>query len=226
MEINRAGAPPLAGRALPPALTPAEVAARQHAGARSSTCGTTAAFGAGHVPGSWSIGLGGQFASWAGTLVDPRKPIVIVAEDEGGAAEAALRLARVGLENVTGYLAGGIEAWFDAGRALATLPQMAGRRAQGAARTRRPPLQVLDVRRPGEYTGGHVPGALNIPLDRLRLDSRPLDRARPLAIICASGYRSSVAGSLLRSEGWQGAIYNVVGGTSAWVAAGLPTENS
>ncbi len=151
---------------------------------------------------------------------------MIVAEDEGGAAEAALRLARVGLENVTGYLAGGIEAWFDAGRALATLPQWPVDELKAQLAPGAPPLQVLDVRRPGEHIGGHVPGSLNIPLDRLRLESRSLDRARPLAIICASGYRSSVAGSLLQSEGWQSPIYNVVGGTSAWVAAGFPTENS
>jgi hydroxyacylglutathione hydrolase len=226
VAINREGAPPLAGRPLPPALTPAEVEGRHRAGAQLLDVRTAAAFGAGHVPGSWSIGLGGQFASWAGSLVDPRRPIVIVAEDEGGAAEAALRLARVGIENVTGYLAGGIEAWFHAGRALATLPQWPVDELRAQLAFGAPPLQVLDVRRPGEHTGGHVPGALNIPLDRLRLESRSLDRTRPLAIICASGYRSSVAGSLLQSEGWQSPIYNVVGGTSAWVAAGFPTENS
>ena len=136
VAINREGAPPLAGRPLPPALTPAEVEERQRAGAQLLDVRTAAAFGAGHVPGSWSIGLGGQFASWAGSLVDPRRPIVIVAEDEGGAAEAALRLARVGLENVTGYLAGGIEAWFDARPRARDAAAVAGRRAQGAARSR------------------------------------------------------------------------------------------
>ena len=149
-----------------------------------------------------------------------------MAEDEGGVAEAALRLARVGLENVQGYLAGGTLAWFKAGRKLATLAQwpVDELRAQldsGAAR-----LQVLDVRRPGEYADGHVPGALQVPLDRLAAQSPGLDRTRPLAVICASGYRSSVACSLLQSQGWPGELYNVVGGTSAWVAAGFPTERS
>jgi hydroxyacylglutathione hydrolase len=151
---------------------------------------------------------------------------VIVAEDEGGVGEAALRLARVGLENVTGQLAGGIQAWHDAGRPLATLPQWPVDELKAQLSPGSPPLQVLDVRRPGEHAGGHVPGALNIPLDRLRAESKGLDRTRPLAIICASGYRSSVAGSLLQSEGWTGPLYNVVGGTSAWVAAGFPIENS
>jgi len=225
VAINREGAPPLAGKSLPKALTPAEVDDKARAGAQVVDVRTSAAFGAGHVPGSWSIGLSGQFASWGGALLDPRREIVIVAEDEGGAAEAALRLARVGLENVTGYLAGGTLAWFNAGRELATLPQWPVNELKeqlaGSA-----PLQVLDVRRPGEHAGGHVPGALNVPLDRLRAESKALDRTRPLAIICASGYRSSVAGSLLQSEGWEAPLYNVVGGTSAWVAAGFPTENS
>jgi glyoxylase-like metal-dependent hydrolase (beta-lactamase superfamily II)/3-mercaptopyruvate sulfurtransferase SseA len=226
VAINREGAPPLAGRALPKALTPAQVAERASAGAQVVDVRPAAAFGAGHVPGSWSIGLSGQFASWGGALLDAKREIVIVAEDEGGAAEAALRLARVGLENVTGYLAGGIEAWFDAGRALATLPQwpvdeLGAQLATGGSRPR-----VLDVRRPGEYAGGHVPGAVNIPLDRLAQDAAGLDRSRPIAIICASGYRSSVAGSLLQRQGFEGELYNVVGGTSAWIAAGLPTEGS
>jgi len=226
VAINREGAPPLAGRSLPEALTPAQVEERLRAGAQRVDVRSTAAYGAGHVPGSWSIGLSGQFASWAGSLLDPKREIVIVAEDEGGVAEAALRLARVGLENATGYLAGGTLAWFNAGRELATLPQWPVDELKAQLAPGAPPLQLLDVRRPGEHAGGHVPGALNIPLDRLRLESKALDRARPLAIICASGYRSSVAGSLLQSQGFEGPLYNVVGGTSAWVAAGFPTESS
>ena len=224
VAINREGAAPLAGRPLPKALSPAELDERVRAGAQVVDVRTPAAFGAGHLPGSWSLGLGGQFASWAGSLLDPQREVVVVAEDEGGVEEAALRLARVGLENVAGYLAGGALAWFEAGRALATLAQwpVDELRAQLAAG----PLQVLDVRRPAEYAAGHVPGARSIPLDRLREAEAALDRGQPLAIVCASGYRSSVAGSLLQSLGFDGALYNVVGGTSAWVAAGYPTERA
>ena len=161
-----------------------------------------------------------------GSLLDAQREILIVAEDEGAVAEAALRLARVGLENVKGYLAGGTLAWFKAGQELATLAQwpvdeLGAQLATGGTRPR-----VLDVRRPGEYAGGHVPGAVNLPLDRLAQDAAGLDRSRPIAIICASGYRSSVAGSLLQQQGFAGELYNVVGGTSAWIAAGLPTEGS
>jgi glyoxylase-like metal-dependent hydrolase (beta-lactamase superfamily II)/rhodanese-related sulfurtransferase len=224
VAINREGAPPLAGRPLPRALSPAEVDALARAGAQVIDVRSAAAFGAGHLPGSWSLGLGGQFASWAGSLLDPQREIVVVAEDAASVAEAEVRLARVGLESVTGYLAGGTLAWFEAGRPLATLAQwpVDELRAQLQAGA----LQVLDVRRPGEYAGGHVPGARSIPLDRLREGEAALDRQRPLAIVCASGYRSSVAGSLLQSLGFTGPLYNVVGGTSAWVAAGFPTERA
>ena len=226
VALNRAGAPSLQDRPLPESLTPAALAERARAGAQVVDVRSAAAFGAGHIPGSWNIGLGGQFASWCGSLLDAQREILIVAEDESAVAEAALRLARVGLENVKGYLAGGIEAWFKAGQQLATLAQwpvdeLGAQLATGGTRPR-----VLDVRRPGEYAGGHVPGAVNLPLDRLAQDAAGLDRSRPIAIICASGYRSSVAGSLLQQQGFAGELYNVVGGTSAWIAAGLPTEGS
>jgi hydroxyacylglutathione hydrolase len=87
-----------------------------------------------------------------------------------------------------------------------------------------PALQVVDVRRPGEYAGGHVPGARPAPLDRLERELAGLDPARPTAVICAGGYRSSAACSLLQREGFAAPLFNVVGGTSAWVAAGYATE--
>ena len=86
-------------------------------------------------------------------------------------------------------------------------------------------LEVIDVRRPGEFAAGHVPGATPLPLDRLDAGSARLDAARPMALICGSGYRSSTATSLLRRQGFAG-IHNVVGGTAAWTAAGYPVERS
>jgi glyoxylase-like metal-dependent hydrolase (beta-lactamase superfamily II)/rhodanese-related sulfurtransferase len=223
VAMNRAGASPLAGRPLPPALAPAEFLARARAGALVLDVRSAAAFGAGHVPGSWNIGLSGQFASWAGTLVDPRREILVAADDEAHVAEAALRLSRVGLEKVSGHLAGGIAAWQAAGHDVATLPQwpVDELRAQLAETAS---LQLVDVRRPGEYAAGHVPGARSVPLDRLLRESDTLDRKHPIAIVCASGYRSNIACSLLRQQGFTGPIYNIVGGTSGWIAAGYETE--
>jgi hydroxyacylglutathione hydrolase len=222
VAINRAGAAPLAERTAPRPLAPDAVRQLADAGAQVLDVRTSADFGAGHVPGSVNIGLGGQFASWSGTLLDPARPVVLVADDEARVREAVMRLARVGLENVAGHLDGGLPSWHAAGLSVSEVPQipvgeLKRRLADGRG------LQVVDVRRPGEYAGGHVPGAASRPLDRLEQDVHGLDPSRPTAVICAGGYRSSAATSLLRRRGFHD-LANVIGGTSAWVAAGYEVE--
>ena len=171
-----------------------------------------------------NVGLGGQFASWSGALLPPDKPLVLVTEDESGAEEAVTRLSRVGLENVAGYLDGGVAAWDAAGRPLGRMGQIDV--AELKARLGEDPgLRVFDVRRPREYAAGHVPGAVSFPLDQLAREIDERTPQGPVAIICASGYRSSIAGSLLLHRKGVEPI-NVVGGTSAWVAAGYPTEQN
>ena len=218
VEINRRGAGALGAHEPPPALDAADFAAAQQAGAVVIDVRANVDFGDGHVPGSQNVGLGGQFASWAGTLLDPARPLLIVAGDDDRVAEAVMRLGRVGLENVAGYLAGGVAAWRAAGRPLSVIPQItvADLRALAGREDR---LQIVDVRRPGEYAGGHVPGAVTAPLDRLAQEAARLDPARPTAVICAGGYRSSAATGILAARGFKD-IRNVLGGTGAWVAAG------
>ncbi len=222
VALNRAGAAPLAERPMPAALAPEEVRRLAGEGAQVLDVRTSGDFGAGHVPGAIHIGLGGQFASWSGTLLDPARPIVIVADDEARVREAAMRLARVGLEKVAGYLDGGLAAWDRAGLPLSDVPQIAVAELRDRLREDGA-LQIVDVRRPGEYAAGHVPGAASRPLDRLESEVRGLDPSRPTAVICAGGYRSSAATSLLRRHGFRDLV-NVVGGTSAWVAAGYEVE--
>ena len=222
VEINRKGAAPLQARPKPPALDPAAFAA-QPEGALVLDVRSSAEFGAGHVPGALNVGLGGQFASWAGTLLDPRQPVLIVAGDDARVEEAVMRLARVGLENVSGSLAGGMDAWRAAGQPIVKIPQITVSDLQ--ALVARGGLQVVDVRRPGEYEGGHVPGAIAAPLDRLPQEAGRLDPARPTAVICAGGYRSSAATSLLAPLGFRD-LRNVIGGTAAWVTAGYEVETA
>jgi glyoxylase-like metal-dependent hydrolase (beta-lactamase superfamily II)/rhodanese-related sulfurtransferase len=222
VEINRGGAAPLAGHSAPAALSPEAVRAAAAEGATLLDVRDSAAFGAAHLPASIHIGLGGAFASWAGTLLPPDRPIVLIAEDEAGAEEAATRLARVGLETVPGHLAGGVAAWDRAGLPLLTRPQITVDEL-AARRGETPGLQVVDVRRKGEYAAGHVPGARHLPLDRLDREADRLDATRPTAVICAGGYRSSAATSLLERHGFADLV-NVVGGTSAWIAAGHAVE--
>jgi glyoxylase-like metal-dependent hydrolase (beta-lactamase superfamily II)/3-mercaptopyruvate sulfurtransferase SseA len=223
VEINRAGAPSIADRPSPAALDPVSVQRLAAGGAQVLDVRAAAAFGAGHVAGSTNVGLAGQFASWAGTLLSPERPIVIVADEVDQALEAAMRLTRVGLENVAGYLAGGIAAWDGAGLSLETVPQITVDELRSRLDDASQAPQVVDVRRPGEYAAGHVPGAVNRPLDRLESQVELLDLSRPTAVICAGGYRSSAATSLLRRRGLRDLV-NVVAGTAAWIAAGYDVE--
>ncbi|HET7712083.1 MAG TPA: MBL fold metallo-hydrolase [Thermoanaerobaculia bacterium] len=216
-EINRRGARPLA-EIEAPAASPADVRRLIESGAVSLDVREAAAFGAGHIPGSINIGLKGQFASWCGTLLSPEAKLVIVADDQQRADEAVMRLARVGLENVAAWLEGGIAAWREAGFPVVTLTQL----AVADLYRRIGSLPVLDVRNPGEYASGHVPGARNIPLSVLDRHLADLG-GEPLAVICAGGYRSSAAASLLERSG-RSALFNVVGGTAAWVKEGLGVE--
>lgn len=223
-EINRNGAPALTEVSRPAALAPQEVGKLAAAGHLILDVRAAVEFGAGHVPGSTHVGLNGQFAIWAGTLISMGTPIVIVAESEEKAAEAVMRLARVGHESVKGYLLGGIAAWRDAGFEVATVPQITVNELHRLISKPTPP-QILDVRRPPEYQSGHVPQALTAPLLSLQqiVGNLGLDPTKPTAVICAGGYRSSAATSILQQHGFSN-LLNVTGGTSAWIAAGYPVE--
>lgn len=223
-EINRAGASPLSELPALKPVTPAEVAEHTRAGGMILDVRSAADFGAGHVPASLNIGLGGQFASWAGTLIAMGTPLVLVAESEEKATEARIRLARVGLENVNGYLAGGIDAWKLAGFEVATVPQISVAELKELIASR-PDLQVVDVRRPGEYESGHAPRAATAPLSNLNdtLPSLKLDPTKLTAVICAGGYRSSAATSIMQPKGFTN-LLNVTGGTGAWIKAGYGLE--
>lgn len=222
-EINRAGARPLDKLPRPRAHSPEQVRELQRSGSVVLDTRLAAEFGAGHIPGALNIGLGGQFASWAGCLIDPAQRIVLVADSEAKVSEAVMRLARVGLEMVEGYLEGGMCAWRGAGFEVSTVPQITVDELRQRIESGED-LQILDVRRAAEYDSGHVPRALSAPLAGLR-EKTPaaLDTERPLAVICAGGYRSSAATSLLLPRGFT-RLFNVAGGTSAYVAAGYRIE--
>ena len=220
-EINRSGARGLSELQPPAALTPQQVLElRDHIllDVRSA-----ADFGAAHVPGSMNIGLGGQFAMWAGSLIPLNAAIIIIADTSTQVDESVVRLARVGIEGVKGYLEGGVESWRNAGFPLDSIEQVSV--AQLKEQMANSDLQIIDVRRSGEYVGGHVPSALNAPLASLdkSIGPLPLKKDKLTAVICAGGYRSSAAASLLQKEGFS-KLLNVSGGTGAWVKAGYPVE--
>lgn len=223
VELNRAGAGSLEHLPKADSMTPEELATVSESGAFILDVRTGAEFGAGHVPGAVNIGLGGQFASWAGSLIPLDAPIVVVANDMEGVAEARTRLARVGFESVIGHLAGGMPTWDEAGLPEAVTPQIPVDELKSRCEEY-DDLLVIDVRRPTEYAAGHVPGAVNVQLSELERRAGELDASRATVVICQSGYRSSAATSILARNGFKD-VANVVGGTAAWLAANFPAES-
>jgi hydroxyacylglutathione hydrolase len=222
-ELNRTGAPALAGLSRPPALTASEVADCAARGQVIVDVRSSAAFGNGHVSGALNIGLSGQFASWAGSLLDMTSPILIIAEEVDGVDEAVMRLARVGIETVAGYLQGGMYAWDQAGFPVATVGQMpADELSHQLAEDR--DLQLIDVRRPGEFKAGHIADARACELAHLAEHAADFDKMRPVAVICQSGYRSSAASSILAKHGFS-QVFNIVGGMNAWNTLSTPPAN-
>jgi glyoxylase-like metal-dependent hydrolase (beta-lactamase superfamily II)/rhodanese-related sulfurtransferase len=223
-EINRAGARGLSELSPPTPLSPQQVSELRQQGHVVLDVRSAAEFGAGHVPGSVNIGLGGQFAMWAGSLIPLNASIVVVADIRDQVHESVVRLARVGIENVKGYLDGGVEHWRRVGFPVHSIPQVSVNELKDKLESGAE-LQVVDVRRPAEYGNGHVPRALNAPLATLDRDASelPFAKDKPTAVICAGGYRSSAAASLLEKLGFTN-LLNVSGGTGAWINAGYPVE--
>ncbi|HKE28248.1 MAG TPA: rhodanese-like domain-containing protein [Bryobacteraceae bacterium] len=221
-DLNRRGATSLSE--LPPmaTLTPAEVLQLQKEGAIVVDTRPAMQFAVAHVPGSMHIALTGQYASWAARILGLDTALIIVGEDPEHVRESQVRLARVGIENVAGYLADGIAGWIQSGFELDYIPQITVQdlfelRGQDANR-----IAVLDVREPGEVAGGMIESSLCIPLGSLGSRLAELDREKLLVVHCKSGYRSSIATGILRRAGFRD-IANLTGGFDAWKTAGFPT---
>lgn len=178
-------------------------------------------FAMAHLAGSINIGLSGQYATWAGTLLSRDRPIVIIAEPVRE-EEATMRLGRIGFDNVAGFLEGGMQA-LESHPALLTGTErvdVAGVVEQLAASE--PPV-LLDVRTPREWQGAHIRGSVNVPLAQLPVRLSELSRERHMVVCCAGGYRSSIAASLLQRNGLEH-FTELAGGMMAWEAAKLPIE--
>jgi glyoxylase-like metal-dependent hydrolase (beta-lactamase superfamily II)/rhodanese-related sulfurtransferase len=177
-------------------------------------------FAAAHLAGSINVGLGGQYATWAGTVLEREHPIAIIA-DPGRESESAVRLGRIGFDHVVGYLEGGLAS-------LASHPELTAsteRVSAGVAAERMAGGAVaVDVRAPGERSQKHVPGSVSIPLNHLVERLAEIPRDRPLLVYCAGGYRSSIAASLLQRNGLAH-VSEIAGGIAAWEAASLPLQH-
>jgi len=221
-QINREGAATLADRAELSAISPAQLQSMLEEGIVALDVRPGDQFAQGHVPGSINIALSGQFASWAGTVLGLSSTPVLIAGSPEQLSEASLRLARVGIEEARGYLDGGVEAWKQAGFALADVPQISVQTLRDRWQARL--TQVLDVRREPEWQAGHIEGANWWPLDNFKVAPPEIDRQLPIAVHCKSGYRSMIACSLLQRAGFQ-SVSNVTGGFDAWQQEKFPVHN-
>jgi len=181
------------------------------------------AFGAAHLTGSINIGLGGQFATWAGTVLNRKDPIVIIT-DPGRESESAIRLGRIGFDHVAGYLQNGLLSLELRPELIAFTEHLSAQFAAELLSSSQPPL-AIDVRTQREREQKHIVGSISIPLNRLLKNLNALPKERALLIYCAGGYRSSIAASLLQGGGFD-PVGEIAGGISGWEAANLPIQTA
>jgi hydroxyacylglutathione hydrolase len=196
-----------------------EVIALGEAGAQVLDVREASEYAKGHLAGSFNIGLGGQYATWAGTVLDRVKPIVIIAEP-GREQEGAVRLGRIGFDHVQGYLRGGMAALEARPDLVWPTERVSALLMEEELHGAESPL-IVDVRNPREWAAKHIPGSVNIPLGHLQERIAEIPRDRRVAVHCAGGYRSSIAASILHLNGITNLI-ELAGGLAAWDSVQLP----
>jgi hydroxyacylglutathione hydrolase len=201
-------------------MTLDQVLALKEVGAQILDTRDPTEFAAAHLAGSVNIGLGGQYATWAGTVLNRDRPIVIIA-DPGREGESAVRLGRIGFDHVVGYLKDGLRSLESRPDLTATTERVSAPLAAERLAAADPPLAV-DVRTPRECESKRIKDSVNIPLNHLAERLAELPANRPLLVFCAGGYRSSIAASLLQRQGFT-AVTEIAGGFAAWETAHLPT---
>ncbi len=217
VETNRRG-PALLSEA--PAFTRLAVPEVEHAirrGAKLVDVRDQVAFGAAFLPGAINVGMRPDSVNWLGMVIDAACEIVIVADREADAHQAAFRFRRAGYDRLIGYLADGVSGWAVQGRPLDHLPQLTATSLKHVL-AKYPDHVVLDVRTDGEWQGGHIDGAVHQPIDDLIGNNTDLPADRHITAVCGSGYRSNIAGSFLKSLGYEH-VFSLIGGMPAWNAA-------
>jgi glyoxylase-like metal-dependent hydrolase (beta-lactamase superfamily II)/rhodanese-related sulfurtransferase len=200
-----------------------ELLAKVNAGAQILDTRHSSAFARQHLARALNVGLDGQYATWAGTILDPAIPIILIA-DPGREQESALRLGRIGFDRIEGYLQDGMAALARHPELLCSTKQVSAPELAEDLDSPASPL-ILDVRTPAEYATGHIANSLNVPLSQLRDRLNEIPTNRNLAIQCAGGYRSSIASSLLAREGYAD-LTELAGGIAAWQTSNLPLIHS
>ncbi len=209
---------------LPEAIKPLDieqVCKMQKEGAQILDTRGPSEFSKGHLKGSINIGLSGNYASWAGTVLDHKIPIVIISND-GKEEEAVLRLGRIGYDNVVGYLDGGPPTFLFRPEIVEQLPRLTAHDLLKQLKSDSAP-HVLDVRTENEYKDKHIAGTQNIPLNQLSTRLNEVPKNTTLVVHCLGGYRSMIAASILAANGWTN-LSDLTGGINAWIEESLPVE--
>lgn len=180
------------------------------------------AFGGQHIPGSYHVDFGGNFATFSGWVLPPDQNILLVAGSFDQAQEASVWLRRVGLDKTVGYLEGGMFAWAKAGLPLSHVQQLSAQELHQMM-TQGGKLSLVDVRADREFETRHIEGAKNVAAPDLRRRHRELDKKQPVALICSTGHRSSLGAALLKQQGFE-EVCNVAGGMMGYSAAGYSEE--
>jgi hydroxyacylglutathione hydrolase len=206
----------------PQPLSPHDADAHVRQGAQIVDLRPPADFAAAHIPGSVSIPSGSSFGTWLGWIIDLEQPIVFVLSDPADGDDAIRQALRIGHDDVVGYVDGGITAWRSAGLPLETSGRLTVAELASQLHGSDAPV-VIDVRQTTEYADGHIPGSLHLFAGDLAERLADLPRDRPIAAICASGFRASIAASLLSSAGFRD-VFWVAQGVPAWESQGYPIE--
>ena len=219
---NQQGPPLLGVLANPPALDVKQFEYLRSQDAIVLDCRSPEAF-ASHIPGALNVGYGSSFSTWAGTILPPDVPIILVLEKASDLWDICWQLLRIGYELPKGWLAGGMMAWRTAAKEIEFMPLMSVQNLNQHLQHQDDWL-VLDVRQKTEWHSGHIKGAIHITGAELPERDQEISTDKSIAVVCGSGYRSSICASLLKHKGYQHVI-NVLGGMSAWKQAGLETVN-
>jgi hydroxyacylglutathione hydrolase len=220
-QLNVRSAVQMEGASLPPPLAPSEFETLAARGMQVVDVRSILAFGGGHVPGAINIALRNEFVNWAGWMLDDARPILLVGESADDVHQAVTQLYRIGLDDIRGYLRNGMTDWQNAALPLNRLQEWTVHELN--ARREAPDVQVLDVRSPQEVAAGRVPGARHIFVAHLADRLNELDPDKTTATYCGSGYRASIAASILKKAGFCD-VANVPDSWMAWKAANLPVQ--
>ncbi len=219
-EINRQGAPAVSRLAQPVGYPPKEFLARSRDGGLVVDTRDHLAFAAAHVPGAYALGLKGNFATFAGWVLPPDVPLLLVLDTPDDLSAVLRSLANVGLDNVAGYLAGGMSAYGASGLITARFTSISATEAN--ARFAKGEIYLVDTRMKNEWDSGHINCTTHIPAPEVRHQYHSIGSDKPVAFICSSGNRSSLACSLMLNRSGREDIINVIGGVPAWTRMGYP----